>query len=479
MRRVSFIVMFVIPLLARGQAPSAPSRARGVAGVVYDSLAGHPLADAVVQLVATNPASGVARSMQSDSLGRFIFEDVPDGRYMLGFIHPVLDSLGLDPLVRDVSVAGPHQIHVDLAVPSSTQLRRAICGQSSDTSGGVFVGFVRNAQDASATAGDTVVARWLEITFTDHGLVRRTPRLTATTAANGWFAMCNVPRGGTMMLVANRGRDSTDLLDVDVPADGFLRRDLYVGPSRPALVRDSSRRGDSIVASPRRHEGDGQLSGTVVTAVGGRPLEGARVGLADGPETRADARGEWTLAHAPLGTRVLEVKAVGYFPARRVVDVVGQGGGSGSGAMPPMRVALSTLEAVLDTVRVTAARVFDRNQNEFEARRRRSATGRFITAADIARRNPLYVSDLLRMTPGVHVEYDPVQFGKTIKMRGAFGECSPAVFIDGMYVPSFDAEDIDTWVKPERVVGIEIYIDPPPDYQRALSGCGSIVIWSK
>jgi len=477
MRCGPFVILLVIPLLARAQATSAPVRARGrsVTGIVYDSLARRPLAEAVVQLVATNPASGIARAMQSDSLGRFTFADVSDGRYMLGFIHPVLDSLGLEPTVREVSVQGPDQVHADLAVPSQTQLRRAICGGPPSDSLGLLVGVVRDARDASAAGGHTVVAEWLEFTFTTNGMVRRTPRVVTTTAANGWFAMCNVPRSGAMRLVASRGRDSTDLLDVDVPEDGFLRRDLYVGPSRPVAVVDSSRRGDSVAPSHRPHEGDGQLRGSVVTAVGGRPLEGARVGFVDGPETQADARGEWTLAHAPLGTRVLEVKAVGYYPVRRVVDVIGQG----TEAMPSMRLALSTLKAVLDTVRVSAARLADRHHSDFEARRRSSGTGRFITPADIARRNPLLLSDLLRTTPGVRVVYDVVRFTTSIMMRGPFGECSPALFVDGMYVRLTDIDDIDLWLKPDQVAGIEVYIEPPPQFQRGLSGCGSIVIWSK
>jgi Carboxypeptidase regulatory-like domain/TonB-dependent Receptor Plug Domain len=486
MRRVPLVSLFVTlylalaAVLAHAQAAEALRRAGAsrVSGIVYDSIAGRPLADAIVQLVPPDPSTGPARTAQSDALGRFTFDGVPEGRYMIGFIHPVLDSLGLEPPVRDVYVRGPEPAHADLAVPSATRLRRAVCGGERSDSLGMIVGVVRDARDGSTARGDTVIGQWLEFSFRATGLVRLAPRLVATTAANGWFAMCNVPRGGTMSLVASRGRDSTDLLDVDIPADGFLRRDLYVGPSKPAIVVDSSRRGDSLAKSHPRHEGDGQVSGIVVTAVGGRPLDGAHVGLAGGPEAQANDRGEWTLTHAPLGTRVLEVRAVGYYPVRRVVDIIGQG----PEGTPTVRVALSTLKAVLDTVRVTAARLGDRHHSEFESRRRSSGTGRFLTPQDIARRNAMLVSDLLRTMPGLRVDYDAERNGRTIMMRGAFGECSPALFLDGMYVPSFGAlviDDIDLWLKPDDVAGIEVYTEPPPQFQRGLSGCGSIVIWSK
>ena len=39
-------------------------------------------------------------------MGRYTFTDIPDGRYRLGFIHPMLDSLGLEPMLRDVRVEG-------------------------------------------------------------------------------------------------------------------------------------------------------------------------------------------------------------------------------------------------------------------------------------------------------------------------------------------------------------------------------------
>ena len=50
-----------------------------------------------------------------------------------------------------------------------------------------------------------------------------------------------------------------------------------------------------------------------------------------------------TLAEAPTGTRMLEVHALGYYPERRRVDVVA--------SSAPIEVKLSTLKAVLDTVK--------------------------------------------------------------------------------------------------------------------------------
>src|SRR5512138_941129 len=72
-----------------------------VSGVVRDSIANSPLADATVQLIASDDPARFERTTTSDSLGRFILRDVPLGRYMLGFFHPVLDSLGVEAPLRE------------------------------------------------------------------------------------------------------------------------------------------------------------------------------------------------------------------------------------------------------------------------------------------------------------------------------------------------------------------------------------------
>jgi hypothetical protein len=43
------------------------------------------------------------------------------------------------------------------------------------------------------------------------------------------------------------------------------------------------------------------------------------------------------------------------------------------------------------------------------------------------------------------------------------------------------ADDIDGWVAPDEVAGIEVYMQGtvPAQFQPGLSDCGSIVIWTK
>lgn len=448
-----------------------------VRGVVRDSIAGTPLAGAIVQLVAADNPARFGLTTISDSLGRFTLNDVPHGRYRIGFFHPMLDSLGIEPPLRELHVDGAQPVRADLGLPSPARLRAAICGrQSAPNSGAVVVGTVRDARDGAPAAGVTVIGEWLELAIRRGKVDRRTPSLVSTTWDTGWFAMCNVPKASTMFLLASRGADSTDVIEVQVPANGFLRRDLYLGPARTVISANTAQRSGDRVSPPRaRHIGEGRLTGSVVTVADGSPLAGAMVSITDGPETRANERGEWTLQNAPVGTRMLEVRALGYYPDRRRVDIVTGGA--------PVRVALSTLEAVLDTVRVTARR--NRDSSGFQDRRR-SGVGHYLTPKDIERRQPVAVSDLFSIMPGIHLD----AAGGRIVMRGAFGPCDPAIYINGLPMTSrtagggavtLTAGDIDAWMRPQDVTGIEIYAgdSAPIEYQQAMSGCGSILMWMK
>ena len=458
-----------------------------VSGVVRDSIARRPLAGAVVQLVAADNLSRFARATSTDSLGRFTLADVPHGQYTLGFFHPMLDSLGLEPTLRAVSVDGHQSVEADLAIPSPARLRIAICGRDSARSSGlraVVVGVVRDAQDGAPVAGVSVTGEWLELSFRPDGIVRRVPRLVATTRENGWFAMCDVPNAGTMALRASRGRYSTDAIEVQVPEDGFARRELYLGLAPPQNLRDSTLRSETL-AQPLAPLalGEGLVRGTVLSAAGGQSLAGAVVGIGGGPQTRANDRGEWTLAGVPAGTRMLEVRAMGYYPDRRAVHVV-------AGAAP-VHVALSTFKAVLDTMKVRAIHLRAADIRSFETRRR-SGVGHYLTAQDIARVRPLGTSDLFRRLPGVRlgdVRRPEDYASQKVFVRGNMGDwCPAAIFLNGQHLGDISAGDLDDWMYPNEIAGIEIYSGPgaPLEYQalsssptRDASRCGSILIWTK
>lgn len=455
-----------------------------VSGIVRDSIARTPLVGAMVELVAADSPSRFARTAMTDAQGRYMLKDVPDGHHMLGFFHPLLDSIGVDAPLREVFVAESRPVYVDLAIPSARRIRTAICGhQAWADSGAVIVGVVRNAGDGSPAAGATVMAEWVELSLTRDGVVsRHVPRRLAMTADNGWFAMCNVPNAGTIALVASLGADSTDMVEVSAPSDGFMRHELFLG-SHTETVAIVPSDNPSAKLPHRLRTGTGHISGIVVASSDETPLEGALVSIHDGPEARTNDLGEWTIVDAPVGSRMIEVRALGYAPARRRVDIV-------TGA-PRVRVALATMQSILDTVKVVATRINNRDGDGF-GRRRKQGIGRFITSADMAKWNPITTSAIFLRVPGVTLDYDTTGVDKHLLLRGgSTGKCEPALFINGLPMTSrtvdggdaisITADDLDTWIRPADVIGIEVYTGDtaPIEFQQSLSGCGSVLIWTK
>jgi hypothetical protein len=478
--------------VAGAQVADAPARAPGVAvsGVVRDSIARAPLVGAWVQLAAADSARPPARTVLSDSLGRFTFDGVPPGRYLLGFFHALLDTLGVEAPARDITVR-KRAVRADLAIPSVERIRAAVCGvptRKGATAGALVVGTVRDAITREPAPNATVTVEWLEYSFQRGVVSHSRPQLTATTGANGWYALCNVPNAGVILLGAARGLESSDVLETQMPLEHIIRRDLFLGQARLVTLPDSVAVDSQRV--PRRiRGGDGRLSGTVITADGNRPLAGALVRIADGPAAKVNERGEWTITDAPTGTRMLDVRAVGYYAQHRAVDVITNAA--------PVQVTLSTFRAVLDTVRVTARRVAYRHDSGFEFRRR-SGAGHYITAEQIERRAPVVASDIFRGIPEVKIGYqadtlvdnlnqvvDPnalLSNDRLILVRGAFGPwCAPNVFIDGIENRVLTADEFDSFLNPKAIAAVEIYSEAtvPPQFRSLRGGCGTIVIWTK
>lgn len=479
MRRFLLALLFLSARSALAQQPTGPRVTPSssiVRGVVTDSLAHSPLAGALVQLVSSESTAAFGRTEVADSTGAFAFADVPSGRYTIGFYHPMLDSLGIEPLLHAVTVSNQSVVRANLGIPGPDRLRASVCGDSpTQAAGAVVIGVVRDAHTGAPLADANVVGEWFDIAFGAGGMTRTLVRRVATTRETGWFALCNTPTSGTMSLLASRQADSTDVVEVQVPPFGFVRHELLLGAARtvtaPSLPTDSSRT-DSIPLPPRRmHVGDGRLSGTVVSSVNGRPLVNAQVGIVNGPQTRTNERGQWTIVDAPPGTRALETRAVGYYPQRQTVVVA-------DGA-PPIRLALLTFQSVLDTLKVTAN--YSRYNDLAGFRNRlRTGMGRYVTSADIVRRRPIVVTDVLRGMLGLY--FDSTSLDEQIQMKGVFSErCTPNVYLNSMLMNGLTAGEVDGLVSPKNILGIEVYspTNAPPQFQPGLSGCGSIVIWSK
>ena len=120
-----------------------------------------------------------------------------------------------------------------------------------------------------------------------------------------------------------------------------------------------------------------------------------------------------------------------------------------------------------------------RSLSEF-LKRAQGGFGRFVTPADIERRNAFATTDFLRQMPGVR--HTPTGgSGYEITVRGATmqGQCMPDVFVDGIVMHD-GATALDRIVNVQDLAGMEVYTGiggTPAQYQRG--ACGAIVVWTK
>jgi hypothetical protein len=438
------------------------------------------LAGAVVQLLrADDPAAPAAHTTRTDSSGRFAIAGVRAGRYLAGFLHPLLDSLDIELPPRPLEVgATSGTVRLPLAVPSAVTIAAALCGPNarSDSTGTVF-GRLYDAETLLPVADGSVSVRWMEFTIGPTGVRQRRPEVRAPVGEGGRFVFCNVPGESVVGLRAARGTDTTGTVELPLAARGAARRDLFVGHAAASTAHvDTVTLGDSTRATLRRtvRRGTAQLGGTVRNK-DGRPIKGARLRVADsGVEATTDDAGRFVISDAPGGTQRLEVRAIGYYPEERAIDLV-------AGRPTSVHVTLATLRSVLDTVRVAASRVYSADSHGFEQRRKARASGYFFDQSDVNRLRPPNVTRLLTRVQGVTLASDA--FDSAILMRDFFtGDfCQPAVFIDGLRITQLTARDIDMWVRPEELAGMEVYTrseQAPAEFTTA-EGCGALVLWTR
>ena len=434
-----------------------------VSGIVYDSIAMRRLPAALVQLVPVADPQGVTFGATTNENGRFRIDSVPPGQYLVGFFHEDIEAMGLVLPTRTTTIAGPRATLI-LSTPSPATLALALCPPPAPgQAGGTLTGFVRNADTGEPLPGSSVVMLWTDVTIDEHGLRQQRRQFPIPVGVDGRYTACDVPTGTPLTLRAELGAEVSGFVEATVPEGGLRWRDFGIGISDSTVdvVMDSTAGAGNIAVKVRR--GEARLSGTVRTA-DGQPVRGATVLVwGSGVEAATDAGGRFVLSGLPSGTHNLEVRSIGYQPARIPVDL-------GRKKPATVTVALEKAVPVLDPVEIVGER--DRDATGF-TRRSRGGFGDFITSEEIEKRHAIATSDLLRTTPGVQI-VPGGPMGSTVLMRG----CRPTLWIDGMKLMGEDS--IDHLVQPGDIVGIEIYRsagETPPQFSGG-SACGTIVVWT-
>jgi hypothetical protein len=317
------------------------------------------------------------------------------------------------------------------------------------------------------------------MTFDNKGPHYQTIEASATADQAGVFRLCGVPADIPVLVRATAANQQSGRVEVYFDGSDVAFRDFAVSTRDTAarLLADSlmeSSEDSNAVLSPR---GSAIVRG-LVRDQNGRPLASVNVSLLDrrGSAT-SDADGRFSLGGVPAGTQTVELRAIGFAPARHTVVLRPDA---------PTETAFSLDRAAqsLAAVRVLGDRTASRYARTGFDDRRRRGHGFFMTAEDIAKKSGIYVGDVLRYAPGLMPNY--TRDGRSYTMRSNAGgnRCSPTYFLDGMRWFALDKSpivEIERFITMHDVYAVEVYAGTglTPAQFDVGNGCGAVVFWTK
>ncbi|MBI3792525.1 MAG: carboxypeptidase regulatory-like domain-containing protein [Gemmatimonadetes bacterium] len=451
----------------------AAAQSASVVGVVYDSLITRAaLADAQVNIIE------LGRIATTDKRGRFRFDSVKAGTYTITFLHPALDSADVSAPELQLVVPAAGTVVTPLATPSPATTYSRLCGMATESKMGAIYGRVRSAADGKPAPGTRVFGTWLDFLLVGTRVKRSWREQGVVTGKNGEFILCGIPtdvavdiRAAHGVLAAGpvqvqAGEAMIAHIDFTVPvADSGAR--MLAGDSGRALRPDS--------APP---PGSSVLTGTV-REHDGKPIADALVGVMGfSMNARTSATGQFALTRVPAGTRTVQVRALGATPRNVTIDFP-------ENQRFEMVITLEKRPPTLATVAVQGTKDggdIPHSSTGF-ASRRKLGTGRYVTGDDIRKYGAMSLVDAIMIAPGVRREWSSM--GPSVSIRGSKGQCTPSMYLDGMNLSTGERgaiTELEQFIRPEAITGIEVYPGPfiPPQFDRtSVTGCGSIVIWTR
>lgn len=226
------------------------------------------------------------------------------------------------------------------------------------------------------------------------------------------------------------------------------------------------------------------LRGMVLDGAG-RPLPAVSLSMVvSGLSTSTDTNGNFAFAALPPGRQAFLLRRVGFRPASHILNLP-------PGETTLVAFAMTASARELDTVVVSEAleskapRLVD-----FERRRNSGGGGTFITRAEIERRAPVDLVDILRRVPSIRI-VDSLGVPLVVSRRGmrldrrrnvGTAPCVLRVAVDGVVMPP--EYPINAAVVPGEVAGIEVYAGAatvPIQFGsiRTETTCGLIMIWTR
>ena len=244
--------------------------------------------------------------------------------------------------------------------------------------------------------------------------------------------------------------------------------------SRTGLVGFTGLIAAALVAAsgalrPAAAQEPGTLVGRVVTSPDRAPVAGARVAIVGARDTAVtDEDGLFRFRGLSAAPLVLRIEYLGMRSRDVPVDLDPRGPSSLEVAVRMSVIPVAELFVAVDQS-LPVSKLYD------FYRRMAHGHGYFFTRADVLRRHPARVTDLLQRVPGIDV--GPHRLGRISVTMGRRKGCVPEYYVDGARAPYFDLDDL----QPADLAGLEVYrgnSEVPLEF-KAFERCGAIIVWTR
>jgi hypothetical protein len=219
----------------------------------------------------------------------------------------------------------------------------------------------------------------------------------------------------------------------------------------------------------------GAISGTIRDSAG-TPIPGVEVVLLQTKGAiHSDSVGAFHFANIPAGKRQLHFRRLGFAPKSLDAEI-------SEGRTLALTVVLEATATEIEGMTVEEATRRRQILADFYDRSSRGF-GHFVTREQIEKRNPMNLSDMMRMIPGARLV--PMRSGGQAALRfnrAQMGgrDCPPQYWVDGVKAFGLNIDDII----PQDVEGIEIYegastVPPQFNTKEGTTICGVVLIWTR
>jgi hypothetical protein len=419
----------------------------------------------------------------ADATGRIAITPVLAGRYRARLQTPLMDSLGMPPIMAEVAARTDERMD-SIRLPSPRDVLSRTCPKDSIANGeGMIYGRVLDGR-AMPVPQAGVVVTWLTnvdiIGAAKGDQLRHTQvSLSAVTGTDGSWRICGVPRERSMVVhvISDSGRVVRPMTLVS----DFAPVALVVGKNSTTAGREVG------IAAGRGELATAMVEFTVLSSTG-VPLPGVSLEVKAGGVTRSISTGpsgKAIVPDLPPGVITVRARRIGFTQGEIAARVA-----AGRNTVP-IRLSERAMPR-LDTVRVVGDRVELARHDEFETRRLRKEATVSFTYEEIRKRNAPHLWQMLMGVPSLRViDTDTgvfvVSSRVVVKSIQDQGYCYAVVMVDGLIKNSdpsktgFDMRDLPA---SEEVHGIEVFAGAatiPLKYGGTGQGkwCAMIAIWTR